>query len=904
MVQIKSYTIKNNLTLTNELLVNYISQFWTDIFSQFKDNKHLLLMCKVKFSNEDMGYRTLGNLRKVNFNDKELFIDYLSQRLAYLNDSYLAHPISKITFSYLIKEGLCNEDNRALFEDLSDKVPVRHNFNNLNLPATMIPSEYGEVIVDNYHQIDGTLVHRYLVKDGNRNYLIEVSSDNMINKVSIVGNSDISWIDTKINDQDLDIFKREIGKSTVYFMDGEVVLRKQLLPAKPFNILKVDSKITNKFFTMDIETIKNSEGKLIPYLICAYTGSSYITSYNKDPNLLFKSFIDQLLSFKDRYFITIYAHNLSGFDGIFLMKHLLSYGKVDPLLFNGKLISIKVKIEGPNKSDNKILIFKDSYLLLPNSLRKLCEAFKVDNPKSIFPFLLNNIYYSGVFPKFEYWNNLSQSEFDTIKSEFGNKMWSFQLESTKYCKLDCLSLHQVLTKFSELIFNEFKVDIHKVLTLPSLAMKIYKTHYMPKDTIYQLLDKPEFNIRQSYSGGAVDVYIPHNRISAFFSKTTTNFKKLFYYDVNSLYPSVMANMSMPVGKPIVFEGNIRKIEHNAYGFFFCKITTPDNLLHPILQRRIKTGAGVRTIAGLGTWEGWINSSEMDNAIKYGYQFEILNGYQFEQGDIFSEYINKMYSLRKEYSKGTPMNLIAKLLMNSLYGKFGMKLEKTEIMMYDCSTDEGLAFFYEMLEFYGETIQDYIKIDNHYLIIRNSMLSYKYNEELELYHGLEVNIAIASAVTAEARVHMSFFKNNPDFNLYYSDTDSIVIDKELPEAMVGDKLGLVKLEHTIKQAVFLAPKVYGLLDVDGTEIIKVKGINKDKASELNINELELLLVKDSSKEFNQKKWFKKVIEGEITISDVVYTLKVTSNKRAPEYINSDGIEIYNSTRPYYYDEIVS
>jgi hypothetical protein len=31
----------------------------------------------------------------------------------------------------------------------------------------------------------------------------------------------------------------------------------------------------------------------------------------------------------------------------------------------------------------------------------------------------------------------------------------------------------------------------------------------------------------------------------------------------------------------------------------------------------------------------------------------------------------MYNLRLQYPKSNPMNLIAKLLMNSLYGRFGM-----------------------------------------------------------------------------------------------------------------------------------------------------------------------------------------------------------------------------------------
>lgn len=113
----------------------------------------------------------------------------------------------------------------------------------------------------------------------------------------------------------------------------------------------------------------------------------------------------------------------------------------------------------------------------------------------------------------------------------------------------------------------------------------------------------------------------------------------------------------------------------------------------------------------------------------------------------------------------------------------------------------------------------------------------------LYHGQDINIAIASAITAGARVEMSFFKNNPNFKLYYSDTDSAVIDAPLPDFMVGNGLGQMKLEHTINKAIFLAPKVYGLVDIDGNEIIKVKGIGHTFAKDLHIEHLELLLVKD-------------------------------------------------------------
>jgi len=103
--------------------------------------------------------------------------------------------------------------------------------------------------------------------------------------------------------------------------------------------------------------------------------------------------------------------------------------------------------------------------------------------------------------------------------------------------------------------------------------------------------------------------------------------------------------------------------------------------------------------------------------------------------------------------------------------------------------------------------------------------------------------------------MSYFKINPNFKLYYSDTDNIVINKPLPEKLIGKELGLMKLEHVINKAVFLAPKVYGIIEESGwpeaLEIIKAKGITKELIENIHINDLEVLLIKDSSKEFSAR-----------------------------------------------------
>jgi hypothetical protein len=163
-------------------------------------------------------------------------------------------------------------------------------------------------------------------------------------------------------------------------------------------------------------------------------------------------------------------------------------------------------------------------------------------------------------------------------------------ETIRYCNIDCISLHQIIIKFNEIVFNLFKLNIHKYPTLSSLAFAIYRSNFLIQDTIPQISGQISTDIRLSYTGGAVDMYIPFNKDGV----------KLYGYDVNSLYPFVMEEYPMPIGNPILFEGNIRLIDYQAFWFFFCKITSPQYLKHPILQTHVKTPNGMRTIAPLGT----------------------------------------------------------------------------------------------------------------------------------------------------------------------------------------------------------------------------------------------------------------------------------------------------------------
>jgi hypothetical protein len=123
----------------------------------------------------------------------------------------------------------------------------------------------------------------------------------------------------------------------------------------------------------------------------------------------------------------------------------------------------------------------------------------------------------------------------------------------------------------------------------------------------------------------------------------------------------------------------------------------------------------------------------------------------------------------------------------------------------------------------ETISEKVDLGDYVLIFFNKLDFV--NEDDQSTHN--VSIGVAAAITAYARIHMSQFKNNPNFKLFYSDTDSIYIDKPLPDYMISNTiLGKMKLENTLTEAIFLAPKMYLLETIDGNIIYKVKGLKHE------------------------------------------------------------------------------
>jgi hypothetical protein len=75
--------------------------------------------------------------------------------------------------------------------------------------------------------------------------------------------------------------------------------------------------------------------------------------------------------------------------------------------------------------------------------------------------------------------------------------------------------------------------------------------------------------------------------------------------------------------------------------------------------------------------------------------------------------------------------------------------------------------------------------------------------------LMISLPITAMITSYARLRMYENKELFGADLLYSDTDSWFSNTKLPDHLIGNELGEMKLEYEAVDAIFLAPKVYGV-----------------------------------------------------------------------------------------------
>jgi len=217
---------------------------------------------------------------------------------------------------------------------------------------------------------------------------------------------------------------------------------------------------------------------------------------------------------------------------------------------------------------------------------------------------------------------------------------------------------------------------------------------------------------------------------------------------------------------------------------------------------------------------------------------VLKGYLYEKANLFDTFVDFLYGMRMSYSKASPMNLICKLLLNSLSGRFGLNLnyESNQFVKISSITEKDL---FEM--------QDLLDFNNGY-----GLMSYSEAKNVNLSDNFAptlVSLPVSIAIAAQARIIINKIKLEYVDHLYYSDTDSLVLDCPLREDLVSSsELGMFKFEGLISEGVFLGPKIYALRMEDGTEVSKIKGFKVPVAFE----EMLTLLDKDAYLNLNHEK----------------------------------------------------
>ena len=303
-------------------------------------------------------------------------------------------------------------------------------------------------------------------------------------------------------------------------------------------------------------------------------------------------------------------------------------------------------------------------------------------------------------------------------------------------------------------------------TIASTAMHVFTTAFMPEGRPNINTPRNQRGLVESYHGGRTD---------AFWLGEVYGYK----YDVNSMYPSIMKR---PM--PARFSKRWTQ-EADPTGPYKVLMARMEKQLPTLVDVTLDIPAG-RFYGGVpykgatlsfptGQFRGWY----WDVELKPEWIVDVHEAIGFIDEPVFSDYVTTLYNLRMRYKRTGQKGLetMVKLLLNSLYGKFGQK-EMGTWKALDEDLGEGHA------KSSAVTNMQYLKTDKWYGKPLHRDLSRAHNNAA---------MQIASYITAcGRRMLRDVMEAVP---VYYCDTDSVIVAKPLPEDMVDNtELGKWKLEE--------------------------------------------------------------------------------------------------------------
>ena len=406
---------------------------------------------------------------------------------------------------------------------------------------------------------------------------------------------------------------------------------------------------------------------------------------------------------------------------------------------------------------------------------------------------------------------------------------------------------EIMARALDIMFNE---HLDK-MTIGSDALSYYKKTLTSFDTYYPNIGLKDDLIRKSYRGG-------WTYLNPLYKNVIVN--DGIVIDKNSMYPSMMYYEYMPFGDPIYFEGKYEddKCYPLYIQMFSCAFKVKEGKL-PTVQ--LKHTLGYMDNEYVETTNGKIETLTLTNIdlelFFEHYDVEFLEyhaGFKFKRiKGLFKSYIDYWMEQKIKASKdgNGAKRQIAKLMLNSLYGKFGLgssvrgkyPLLEDEIVKYKCYDRKDRDTIYCPV---ASFITSYARAD----IIRNSQAIRDYTIK----------------------------KYGKDYYLY-SDTDSIhclkLDEEELKQFMNIDdyNLGAYKKESEFEKAKFIRQKCYIEIGYDGKVNSTIAGMPKRLGKYVNLdNFVSGFSIKADDENYSEKKLTYKHVKGGVILVPTDFTIK--------------------------------
>lgn len=426
--------IENNL-LTRTRLKHCFNTFWDSrIATNLNENNAALVQLKVLFT--DKRVRSISYVQSVDIHSRDKLFENFFVMWSLRDEEYQGLQLDSLIFNYKFPKvknktwNLVKINEPQSFKKVNKPVFNSTKISSYSIPNTMELNAWGAVVY--IHELNRARIERPKSKAV---YEVKLSEDRKthIIDITVEGDSVLQFKDILESIDKPTTFKRIFKGKVYYYKEGALVFKQIERKCKFLTKVKRSSHISKKIITLDIET-RTLQTLMSPYCISVFDGvikkSFYLSGYS-DPESMLKEAIFFLMRKKYHQF-KVYIHNFSHFDGVFLIGVLSSLSNnIKPIIKDGRIIDLAFAF-GEQKTKYK-LFFRDSYLLLPDSLRRLAINFKVEN-KGLFPYRFVNdrkipLDYKGAVPAFEFFDNISQAEYKEYCKEFKSKAWDLQAET-------------------------------------------------------------------------------------------------------------------------------------------------------------------------------------------------------------------------------------------------------------------------------------------------------------------------------------------------------------------------------------------------------------------------------------------------------------------------------------------